>query len=74
MCGVSYALPFRAIFIIICLVWGVVPVFLYWVWKVFLHVLYLHLGVFVVGCWPIFTMFSLPQYMHFRGTFIILIV
>jgi len=41
-------LPFRAIFIICCLVWGVAPLFLYVVWKVLPHELHLHRGVLIV--------------------------
>jgi hypothetical protein len=51
------------------LVWGVAPLFLYVVWKVFPQELHLHLGVPFVGCMPIFTTFSLLQCMHFTDTF-----
>ena len=61
-------LPFRDIFIIICLVWGVVPLFVYCVWKVFPHVLHLQRGV-PFACLPIFTTASLLQCMHFTVTF-----
>ena len=68
------SLPFRDIFIICCLVWGVALLFLYWVWEVFLQELHLRLGVPLVGCLPVFSTFSLLQCMHFTAIFTTLIL
>ena len=66
-------LPFIDIFTISCLVCGSAPLFVYFVWKVFLQLLHLQRGV-PFSCLPIFTTFSLLQCMHFVVVFIVFAV
>ena len=57
VCVVScVSLLLVVVFSVCCLVWGLVLLFLCWVWKVLLHVLYLYRG-FPFTCLSIFTTF-----------------